>query len=985
MENKGMQCNKKLMRIWLCLLLNIQLVLIRSVDGFTIIPVIPGSTSSKTKIRKNDNFGVFGTNNENSEEESSLSFEKAEIKKLKRRCVAGVIGLGLTAGLSLSNPKEVLAMGPNLAGPSTQKEVVGMELARKMAQIRAARVMTAEKKALDDEGTKIFKEKGSEAYQEFLRECETKRVAEKERRAVEREELINDLILVQEVDPFKSLKGKAALYMYDHGIDLYKVPGTEQEAFERLKKMFPEKYADVEVRQQEATRDKVQQLRDQGLQDDDILTQFIIDGDKYAKIGEGRGRDLDSLQSIRDKRKNKMTTLAPASPITKPQTSSLSDSDNNIDPTPINQEKDTAATANDDSAHTKADEHKAAKQKEKEEIKAAELEEKAQIKAAKAIEKEKATSEASKRKELAKEKKAEAKAMKEKEKNEMKVVKLAAKAAAAASTAAATGASAAVTAAPTSLPSISETSTAIEQQTTTLKSINAIDQQESQKASSDDDDKVSSDVSTITTSQEKTNMLTANNYKIPKVIAGTSFIGATSLVSLKIYNDRSKEKELERKRQFDLLMGTTEEQQSPPPSSSADDILADQESTQPATPSEPTIPESSPLPSPPTNPYANTDPNVEIDIQTPVPQFLAKKNKSSPSPPVQQQQIAQDITESSLPPSTDKKKGRGGTIASLFKKNSSDKRPSTLSKLYSSTPHKSFAQTLSEVLTLGAPGRFPDVSPPQPPNESTQTYKDNLKIKLRDIPIDQSADVFANVVNCMLIHIVDLASSTVVNTNKKNSKKKSENDKIVVDGVSVVLDFMDFGAQLYEDLFNDYEISPVTYSGSLSKSKLENLFSTYATAQMTNFDTGLANNQDRIDTLQRVFNIPDKRAEGLLQKTLMNNFMTMMKDGGGDGDGGAMAEMMKGLAGDGSSPFPGVAEDGADVNPEDIQQSIKLMKELMESGSISKEEIALVKDQFGEVYGTDINKFLQEAEGEEENLDDDGKELLNLFKDVLKE
>ena len=57
----------------------------------------------------------------------------------------------------------------------------------------------------------------------------------------------------------------------------------------------------------------------------------------------------------------------------------------------------------------------------------------------------------------------------------------------------------------------------------------------------------------------------------------------------------------------------------------------------------------------------------------------------------------------------------------------------------------------------------------------------------------------------------------------------------------------------------------------------------------------------------------------------------------------------------------------------------------MESGSISKEEIALVKDQFGEVYGTDINKFLQEAEGEEENLDDDGKELLNLFKDVLKE
>ena len=317
-------------------------------------------------------------------------------------------------------------------------------------------------------------------------------------------------------------------------------------------------------------------------------------------------------------------------------------------------------------------------------------------------------------------------------------------------------------------------------------------------------------------------------------------------------------------------MGTSSSattQESTPPSSSTDSIITDQEPPQQSTtPSEPTIPESPPPP--PTNPYANLDPNVEIDIQTPAPQFLSKKNKS-PSPPVQQQPIAQDTNESSsspLPPSHDKKKGRGGTIASLFKKNASNKRPATLSKLYSSAPHKAFAETLSQILTLGAPGRFPDIKQPQPADAPLQTHKDNLNTKLRDIPIDQAADVFANVVNCMLIHIVDLASSTVINTKKEKAKHK--NDKIVVDGVSVVLDFMDFGAQLYEDLFNDYVISPVTYSGSLSKSKLENLFSTYATAQMTNFDTGLANNQDRIDTLQRVFNIPDKRAEGLLQKNI---------------------------------------------------------------------------------------------------------------------
>jgi len=983
--NMRMQYNKKIMRISLCLVLSI-MMLTTSINGFTI----RSGTNSRTLIR-NDNLCVFGSMDEGNSNLEIKNDQGRKIKKnLKRKCIAGGLGLALTTSLSLVNTKSALAMGPNLAGPSMQKEVTGMELAEKMSQLRAARIMAAEKKAQDDEGTKIFKEKGSDAYQEFLNECEAKRVAEKERRVIEREELIRDLILVQEVDPFKSLKGKAALYMFDHGIDLYKVPGTEQEAFERLKKMFPEKYGDVEARQKEATRAKVQQFRDQGLEDDDIVSQFLSEGNKYAKIGDGRGRDLDNLQSMRDRRKNKKTNAAktstvPASPTTQSQTTtSQSEPDNNVDQSTVTQEKVATTVTKDDAAQTKA-EAKAAKQKEKEEAKAIKQKEKAEAKAAKLEAKEKAKIEADKQKQLAKEKKAEAKALKEKEKSEKKAAKVAA--------AAATGAAAAVTAAippsslpSTEIPSTSETSTtAIEKQETTAssQSENIIDQQESEEEADASD---SQQLTTLAPTSTES-MLTANNYKIPKIIAGTSFIGASSFVSFKIYNERSKEKELERQRQFDLLMGTTsststDEQQS----SSANTIITDQEPPVPTTPSEPTIPESPPPP-PPADPYANADPNVEVDIQTPAPQFLTKKSNKKSSPPVKEQPIAKDTNQesTSLPPSHDKKKGRGGTIANLFKKNSTDKRPTTLAKVYSSTPHASFAQTLAQVLTLGAPGRFPDVKPPQPPNESLQTYKDNLiNIKTQsNIPNDQAAEIFANVVNSMLIHIVDLASSTVVNTNKKNTKKKSENDKIVVDGVSVVLDFMDFGAQLYEDLFNDYVISPVTYSGALSKSKLENLFSTYATAQMTNFDSGLANNQDRIDTLQRVFNIPDKRAEGLLQKTLMKNFMTMMKDGG-DSDGGAMAEMMKGLAGaDGS--FPG--QDGsnnADVNPEDIQQSIKLMKELMESGSISKEEIALVKDQFSEVYGTDINKFLQEAEGEEDNLDDDGKELLNLFKDVLK-
>lgn len=908
--------------------------------GFTILPKAKSNSNMRSSIIRSKSVCVFGSNNE-------LEINEKEVLIKRMKHVIGGIGIAVTATVTATGllSKPAVAMGPNLAGPSMQKEVTGMELAEKMAQLRAARKIAADKKLLDDQGTKIFKENGSEAYEEFLKEIETKRVAEKGQREVEREELIRDLILVQEVDPYKSLKGKAALYMFDKGIDLYKVPGTEQEAFERLKKMFPEKYGDVEIRQKEATRAKVNQLRDQGFDDDQIVDQFMLEGDKLAKIGDGRGRDLHDLQSRRDKRNKKTIPLPPKKESVKviqPQTTAPSTEDIEVD-----------------------------EDKQKEELKAAKQKQKEDAKAAKAQAKEKAKLEAEQKKKLAKEQKAEEKAAKAEAKALKQKEKAEAKAAAKIAAATAIATSAAVTSLPS--PDLTTTTTT----TTTTETPTAIEKEEIVSETTIDETNESTEEEIAPSEPQivtppKDSVLTANNYKIPKIVAGTSFIGASSFVSIKFYNERSKQKELERQRQFDLLMGNTASEVLNDPSPSPPSIILDQPSPAPEPIALPT-----PAPAPaPVDPYANVDPNSEVDIQTPKPQFLTKKNTS---PPVQPQETKPSPSSSSLPSSHDKNKGRGGTIANLFKKKSSDKRPATLSKVFASTSHSNFAQTLSQVLTLGAPGRFPDINPPQPPNESLQVYKDNLINVKANIPIDQTADVFANVVNSMLIHIVDLASSTVV-TKNKNPKKKSENDKIVVEGVSVVLDFMDFSAQLYEELFNDYPISPVTYSGTLSKSKLENLFSTYATSQMTNFETGLADNQDRVDTLQRVFNIPDKRAEGLLQKTLMKNFMSMMKDG--DADGGAMAEMMKGLAGDGA-PFPG--QDGTDVNPEDIQQSIKLMKELMESGSISKEEIALVKDQFSEVYGTDINKFMQEAEGEEDNLDEDGKELLNLFKDVLKE
>ena len=149
-----------------------------------------------------------------------------------------------------------------------------------------------------------------------------------------------------------------------------------------------------------------------------------------------------------------------------------------------------------------------------------------------------------------------------------------------------------------------------------------------------------------------------------------------------------------------------------------------------------------------------------------------------------------------------------------------------------------------------------------------------------------------------------------------------------------------------------------------------------------------ATTQDRVDTLQQVFSIKDKKAEGIAQKIMMKNLMSSMKDGEGGGMEG-LAEMMKGFEGmEGmEGGFPGMGDPNAELSPEDIKQSVSMMKELVESGQITKEEVALVKQQFKEAYGSDIEDLIKEADSGdmEGDLGDEGKELLDLFKKVLDE
>ncbi len=150
---------------------------------------------------------------------------------------------------------------------------------------------------------------------------------------------------------------------------------------------------------------------------------------------------------------------------------------------------------------------------------------------------------------------------------------------------------------------------------------------------------------------------------------------------------------------------------------------------------------------------------------------------------------------------------------------------------------------------------------------------------------------------------------------------------------------------------------------------------------------GTGSTQDRVDTLQLVFAISDKKAEGLMQKHMMKMMMNLMKDGGKGLEGmpgmEGMEEMMKAMGGGGGLPgMPGM--DG-DISPEDLKQTLGMMKDMMDSGQVSQEELAEVRKQFKEMYGSDISELIRKAseDGAGEGMTDDERELLDVFKQLL--
>ena len=404
-------------------------------------------------------------------------------------------------------------------------------------------------------------------------------------------------------------------------------------------------------------------------------------------------------------------------------------------------------------------------------------------------------------------------------------------------------------------------------------------------------------------------------------IAATLVVAGGGGFAFKVMRDRAAEAEEERQRQFRLLMGEVD---GPATAPALEEIGKDEVAPSPA-------------------------PEVKASEPTPV----------APAP----------------------KKRRGG-MKKMFGKKKSDRETDIMALVSEDAKAPDFSKLLAKILTFGAPGRFPTVLglPGGTPMESFDLEKaKQLLSEAREssgLSLQESAEIFADVVNCMLIDIVDLASSSL----------KEKDEAVTVKSINIVVDFMNHAASLYDSVAEGVVIKPVTYGGDLSSSKLEQMYSTYAVSGMMtmfgggeNGDTAATDDFDsRVALLQDVFQISEKKAEGLMMKAVQKNMMQMMKDGKGmEG----MEQMLGGMGGLGG--IPGM-EDGEGPSPEQLKEMLISLKEMKDSGSIPPEEFDAVKKQFKESFGSSLDDVVRDAD-EEGDLSGEDKELLDLMKAIMED
>ena len=320
-----------------------------------------------------------------------------------------------------------------------------------------------------------------------------------------------------------------------------------------------------------------------------------------------------------------------------------------------------------------------------------------------------------------------------------------------------------------------------------------------------------------------------------------------------------------------------------------------------------------------------------------------------------------------------KKKKRLG-VKSVFGKKKSERETDINMLVSGDAKAPEFAKLLAKILTYGAPGRFPEViglPGGMPMEEFDQERACTMLTEAQegaDLSKEEAAEVFANVVNCMLIDIVDLASSSL----------KEKDGKMTVDAIGIVVDFMMHASSLYNAIAEGVVITPVTYGGDLPKGKLEQMFSAYAASGLSNMMSMDEDFENRVALLQDVFQINEKKGEGLVMKAVQKQMMDALKSGKGlEG----MDEMMKGMNMDALTGMPGMGGD-EDISPEQLKELLTQLKVMKDSGALPADEMKAVKEQFKDAFGSSMDEVIKEAE-KEGNLGMQDKELLDLMKAVL--
>jgi len=880
----------------------------------------PSATRYRSSIRHEHKSALFMevNNNKDNTKRTSSFFRSISPSKLLKPMSLGLL-LSISTSVLHNQPAE--ASAPVMAVPIQEMpnpETMALNKVRDQINARER----AEMEAYNRKARLVEQEHGEAARDEFEREYQAAKQAAADAKT-EGLRVLRMELLSQGICPWVDPEGYRQVFLYKNGMDLATVPGTKYYGNQQFELRKDKRAFSVEKK---ANRDMikliVEDCRNKGL---DVVEYFEQHQDRTAQIlSYPRIIALQKLQAFQ-------TNVELYGETEVPKVGTLSVLEQQAaDPGRVERlEQEAARKVKDAEDKTKAD----ARDKVNEE--------KASAKAAKELIKAKA-----------KAAKEQLKAEKSAELQKSKDATKAATAAAAAGALAAAKAAGDVAAASVD-PTMQAGFDAMSSPVSSEAVLEGVDiESEIFEA-----DFVAPEVAAPT---HKATKEAVDKKKLP-IVPTTTFlmaVGGGAFVLSKSRQQAAADEE-ERQRQFKLIMGISEKEdkdkkkkfkKAAPPSFDLDDLDDD-------------------TPKPSSNAISPSLDDSD-DIVNPF-------KRPSPSQPVAPatKPIVPAVPES-IPDIPKKKKGG---IRSMFTKKTGNTRESDLSVLVSpGAQAPELATLLAKLLSFGAPGRFPQVDrlPGAMPVEEFDL--DEAKSLLVEeceaagLSKEGGAEIFANVVNCMLIDIVDLASAAL-----------KEDAMVTFDAMNVVIDFMNHAASLYDAVAEDVIITPVTYGGTLAKPKLEQMYGSYAFSAMLKMEDGSM--EDRIDLLRNVFDINEKKAEGIVMKATQKNMMEMMKNPERMED---LEKLMGGMLGqEGMAGLEGLmgggGENGGEPNLEQLKEMLTQLKIMKDAGTIPPEELQTVRQQFKESFGSSIDEIVSQATNDKDAMTDGDRELLDLMKDIL--